>query len=57
MVLVTTQTRRDNNVEFLYYLERFPQHPARCVKFDGDERVGWRMHVLYLRLFTGVRLC
>lgn len=48
--------RRDNHAEFLHYLERFPEHPARGVQSDGDERVGRGLHVLHLRLLAGVCL-
>lgn len=48
--------RRNYNVEFFHYIERFPKYSASGIKFNSNERLGWRMYVLYIRQFIRVRV-
>jgi len=52
--IIVSFYRCDYNVEFFHYVERFPKYSAGGVQLDGHERLGRRVHVLYIRQSAGV---
>lgn len=55
-LLFHSLTRCDDNVEFFHYVQRFPKYTTGRVQFNGDERVGRRLYVFYLRVPPRIRL-
>lgn len=50
----SSDDRGDHHVELFHHFQQFPIHATSRVQPGGDEFVGQRVHVLYIRFPLGV---